>query len=105
MKCKNCEHENPHKYNRVECHHFNCDCKQFIPQEENIKLIDKVEAHYERTKENKGCGKKIPIGNMFVICGETTELGLHLCPSCSIKKQAIKEITEMDDEVYERLTE
>ena len=38
---------------RIGC--LNCgdiSCKKFEPQEETIKLIDKVEAHYERTKNH-----------------------------------------------------
>ncbi len=52
--------------------------ESFIPSEEVFK------SHPE--PKEKGCGEKIRIGNMFILCGETTEIsspGLHLCPSCS----------------------
>ncbi len=96
MKCKNCGHEDwEHKYrNRVgRCGHNRklwkrCDCKQFIPSEdENIKLIDRVEAHYERTK-NKGCVRYcvncLPDGNPSDECkiyGHQYEI--FKSPSCS----------------------
>ncbi len=52
------------------------DCR--LPKEKS----DEVSKAKEDTL--KGCGKKLPIGNMYYKCGEDLDLGgIHLCPACS----------------------
>ena len=94
MKCKNCGHEEKHHistqyYKGKDCHVFvnedaldfeRCDCKQFIPQENN-NLYPKG-----HEKVTRGCGKAInyPDGTFRMNCGfELYPNDFRLCPSCS----------------------
>ncbi len=48
--------------------------------------------------KSEGCGTKIAFGNMFIICGKTTKLGLHLCSECQYP--ALK-LSENDKKILE----
>ena len=117
QKCKTCGHGED-EHDGICCiGTYECKCKKFIAMEdETIKLIDKVEAHYERTreqkdpmedvcerceghidslghinlceKEQKGCGKAFSpvMKDVYEICGIERKGVLFLCSACSKQK-------------------
>ena len=96
MKCKNCGQEKDTHNDRNPWN----DCKQFIPSED-VSVPQKV-------VQNKGCGKPYKKGILTFECGID-----KLCPSCSalkqgaevIKKAAEKHSKDVDDDIYNTLTE
>ena len=101
MKCKNCGHdedchdEEEPKYciGREGLKYWdNCDCKQFIPQEEVSDILfvsaDKPKEQKKGTeKEQKGCGivynRLGDKGRCMIFCGDLYRKKIQLCPSCS----------------------